>query len=126
MTIRWASSPRSSSHASRRGAVIPERAPLLTWREHWNDVRHPHVLDASMAIRASELRGRHDVDVPRGGRAVVAECDLDDARCRQILLHDRDDMRLCLVFAPVSYTHLRAHETDSYLVCRLLLEQKKD
>src|SRR5664279_4333178 len=24
--------------------------------------------------------------------------------------------------APVSYTHLRAHETDSYLVCRLLLE----
>src|SRR5680860_1614933 len=26
---------------------------------------------------------------------------------------------------PVSYTHLRAHETDSYLVCRLLLETKK-
>src|SRR5680860_1875180 len=28
-------------------------------------------------------------------------------------------------YAPVSYTHLRAHETDSYLVCRLLLETKK-
>src|SRR5665647_2229157 len=28
-------------------------------------------------------------------------------------------------FNPVSYTHLRAHETDSYLVCRLLLEKKK-
>src|SRR5665647_284523 len=25
-------------------------------------------------------------------------------------------------FITVSYTHLRAHETDSYLVCRLLLE----
>src|SRR5664279_1757449 len=25
---------------------------------------------------------------------------------------------------PVSYTHLRAHETDSYLVCRLLLDKK--
>src|SRR5664279_5540249 len=25
--------------------------------------------------------------------------------------------------SPVSYTHLRAHETDSYLVCRLLLEK---
>ena len=25
----------------------------------------------------------------------------------------------------VSSTHLRAHETDSYLVCRLLLEKKK-
>ena len=29
------------------------------------------------------------------------------------------------VMDPVSYTHLRAHETDSYLVCRLLLEKKK-
>ena len=28
-------------------------------------------------------------------------------------------------YLPVSYTHLRAHETDSYLVCRLLLEKKK-
>src|SRR5664279_3146877 len=28
-------------------------------------------------------------------------------------------------FKTVSYTHLRAHETDSYLVCRLLLEKKK-
>src|SRR5664279_1048086 len=28
--------------------------------------------------------------------------------------------------APVSYTHLRAHETDSNLVCRLLLETKKN
>src|SRR5674536_180164 len=26
---------------------------------------------------------------------------------------------------PVSYTHLRAHETPEHLVCRLLLEQKK-
>src|SRR5665647_154347 len=28
---------------------------------------------------------------------------------------------LGIVKYPVSYTHLRAHETDSYLVCRLLL-----
>ena len=26
----------------------------------------------------------------------------------------------------VSYTHLRAHETDSYLVCRLLLEKNEN
>ena len=31
-----------------------------------------------------------------------------------------------LVADAVSYTHLRAHETDSYLVCRLLLEKKKN
>eukprot|EP00658_Telonema_sp_P-2_P032189 TRINITY_DN23898_c0_g1_i2.p1 TRINITY_DN23898_c0_g1~~TRINITY_DN23898_c0_g1_i2.p1 ORF type:complete len:940 (-),score=247.69 TRINITY_DN23898_c0_g1_i2:62-2881(-) len=29
------------------------------------------------------------------------------------------------VFEPVSYTHLRAHETPEHLVCRLLLEKKK-
>ena len=28
------------------------------------------------------------------------------------------------VLAPVSYTHLRAHETPEHLVCRLLLEKK--
>ena len=32
--------------------------------------------------------------------------------------------RYMMYSAPVSYTHLRAHETDSYLVCRLLLEKK--
>ena len=32
---------------------------------------------------------------------------------------------VCRGIFPVSYTHLRAHETDSYLVCRLLLEKKK-
>src|SRR5664279_6255565 len=36
-----------------------------------------------------------------------------------------DRPTLSAVPAPVSYTHLRAHETDSYLVCRLLLEKKK-
>src|SRR5450756_2681832 len=29
------------------------------------------------------------------------------------------------VWGPVSYTHLRAHETRHDLVCRLLLEKKK-
>src|SRR5678815_4259229 len=27
---------------------------------------------------------------------------------------------------PVSYTHLRAHETPEHLVCRLLLEKRSD
>ena len=27
---------------------------------------------------------------------------------------------------PVSYTHLRAHETPEHLVCRLLLEKKNN
>eukprot|EP00658_Telonema_sp_P-2_P009853 TRINITY_DN13673_c0_g1_i3.p1 TRINITY_DN13673_c0_g1~~TRINITY_DN13673_c0_g1_i3.p1 ORF type:complete len:116 (-),score=20.09 TRINITY_DN13673_c0_g1_i3:109-456(-) len=31
----------------------------------------------------------------------------------------------CSYLLPVSYTHLRAHETPEHLVCRLLLEKKK-
>eukprot|EP00658_Telonema_sp_P-2_P044870 TRINITY_DN32777_c0_g1_i2.p2 TRINITY_DN32777_c0_g1~~TRINITY_DN32777_c0_g1_i2.p2 ORF type:complete len:121 (-),score=21.04 TRINITY_DN32777_c0_g1_i2:90-452(-) len=30
-----------------------------------------------------------------------------------------------ILIQPVSYTHLRAHETPEHLVCRLLLEKKK-
>ena len=36
--------------------------------------------------------------------------------------HKQDVVQIAIA---VSYTHLRAHETDSYLVCRLLLEKKK-
>src|SRR5680860_1338431 len=39
-------------------------------------------------------------------------------------LMDENDRSVSLLqrgIEPVSYTHLRAHETDSYLVCRLLL-----
>src|SRR5450756_3108350 len=42
--------------------------------------------------------------------------DLLTAQEEQIDLHTRE---------PVSYTHLRAHETRHDLVCRLLLEKKK-
>ena len=35
------------------------------------------------------------------------------------------DIKLFLRAEPVSYTHLRAHETVLDLVCRLLLEKKK-
>ena len=35
------------------------------------------------------------------------------------------DPNICSIFIPVSYTHLRAHETCADLVCRLLLEKKK-
>ena len=35
------------------------------------------------------------------------------------------DMVMYPSVIPVSYTHLRAHETPEHLVCRLLLEKKK-
>src|SRR5664279_1311523 len=48
--------------------------------------------------------------------------DVADGRVR---LSSRNENDVTSTFPePVSYTHLRAHETDSYLVCRLLLEKK--
>eukprot|EP00658_Telonema_sp_P-2_P063573 TRINITY_DN52328_c0_g1_i1.p1 TRINITY_DN52328_c0_g1~~TRINITY_DN52328_c0_g1_i1.p1 ORF type:complete len:227 (+),score=39.68 TRINITY_DN52328_c0_g1_i1:74-754(+) len=38
---------------------------------------------------------------------------------------NKDVCVVVYVTAPVSYTHLRAHETPEHLVCRLLLEKKK-
>ena len=37
---------------------------------------------------------------------------------------EKSSARLNIANAPVSYTHLRAHETELDLVCRLLLEKK--
>src|SRR5665213_4327710 len=44
-----------------------------------------------------------------------------------LLAQNRQCQCACLVRSdwPVSYTHLRAHETGRNLVCRLLLEKKK-
>src|SRR5680860_1725753 len=42
-----------------------------------------------------------------------------------VALSTHGEVDMAVQAAPVSYTHLRAHETDSYLVCRLLLEKKK-
>ena len=44
---------------------------------------------------------------------------------RAVLMAGRTDTGVHAT-GPVSYTHLRAHETVLDLVCRLLLEKKKD
>ena len=55
---------------------------------------------------------------------------LTDAELLAILIRTGIKGRSALQIAhdiiePVSYTHLRAHETSLHLVCRLLLEKKK-
>src|SRR5665647_470756 len=51
--------------------------------------------------------------------------DNDETASDQLLRHVSRVYDVREMLTPVSYTHLRAHETDSYLVCRLLLEKKK-
>ena len=54
-------------------------------------------------------------------RHVIAERVDDALRLGQTVAHAPRAQHL----EPVSYTHLRAHETVLDLVCRLLLEKKK-
>ena len=56
----------------------------------------------------------------------VADDALEDARLGKRALDELHGRRgLAQGLAAVSYTHLRAHETVLDLVCRLLLEKKK-
>ena len=54
------------------------------------------------------------------GRRMLARTSRTPGRTRQLIFFNLAD-RIDLVDLPVSYTHLRAHETLRYLVCRLLL-----
>src|SRR5665647_3172402 len=65
----------------------------------------------------SSGRRRKKTRAPRGRAAKLDETLKPRRPCRLSGIRQTVDT--------VSYTHLRAHETDSYLVCRLLLEKKK-
>ena len=66
-----------------------------------------------MCIRDSLTAGRYE------NRVIVTAA---------VPIFDTNNKRVIgvLQLAPVSYTHLRAHETVLDLVCRLLLEKKKE
>ena len=57
----------------------------------------------------------------------ITNSDVINEIIKKIDFHPKDSKKIPHRYTrgAVSYTHLRAHETDSYLVCRLLLEKKK-
>src|SRR5680860_1764185 len=79
------------------------------------------------SMRSNGQTGRADGHALGGGK------DLECRRCRVLcerVVHPVECVRhgcsytYAFTQEAVSYTHLRAHETDSYLVCRLLLEKQ--
>src|SRR5680860_493529 len=67
-----------------------------------------------------EFRGEAITSLSMEGRMTVCNMSIEaGARAGMVA---PDDITFAYLEA-VSYTHLRAHETDSYLVCRLLLEK---
>src|SRR5665647_3891924 len=67
-----------------------------------------------------------NVSVDELVKEVGLETDLAQQIAQEVPLFKHKDFSAEHKHLPVSYTHLRAHETDSYLVCRLLLEKKKN
>src|SRR5678809_588189 len=55
----------------------------------------------------------------------LANFDHPDALDNDLLVNHVRKLKAGEPIEPVSYTHLRAHETGRNLVCRLLLEKKK-
>src|SRR5665647_3926775 len=86
----WALHPRTSS---RVGIEASGSLKLTSWQSREDPAR----------INGPDKRPWRTVPVPAPGRS-----------------RERGSDRSGAGIAPVSYTHLRAHETDSYLVCRLL------
>src|SRR5674476_581455 len=80
---------------------------------------------AIMALRAP-FRNRTRIPPVPGRRSLIGQPQIMDI---SIAMTFRTGNGSCggwsySVWVPVSYTHLRAHETGRNLVCRLLLEKK--
>ena len=82
------------------------------------------MLNTAKGPGVQSLRAQADKKAyPRYMQKVVKEqenLDLIEGMVEDLVIEDQT-----VKGVTVSYTHLRAHETDSYLVCRLLLEKKK-
>eukprot|EP00825_Cyclidium_porcatum_P034023 TRINITY_DN35909_c0_g1_i1.p1 TRINITY_DN35909_c0_g1~~TRINITY_DN35909_c0_g1_i1.p1 ORF type:complete len:133 (-),score=21.35 TRINITY_DN35909_c0_g1_i1:11-409(-) len=86
----------------------------------YKNIIHPAVGNAGFqCIRADEIQDSGIID--RSMYALLMHADLviaDISTYNPNVIYE-------LGIRPVSYTHLRAHETRHDLVCRLLLEKKK-
>src|SRR5674476_177084 len=73
--------------------------------------------------RSAPPPGAYDDRLPAPG--LWADDDSDDQLVRRLQRGAQVSQMPPQGQGPVSYTHLRAHETGRNLVCRLLLEKKK-
>eukprot|EP00658_Telonema_sp_P-2_P020345 TRINITY_DN18049_c0_g1_i2.p1 TRINITY_DN18049_c0_g1~~TRINITY_DN18049_c0_g1_i2.p1 ORF type:complete len:108 (-),score=17.34 TRINITY_DN18049_c0_g1_i2:47-370(-) len=90
---------------------------------------HPHHISQSQRVnRTARNDVRLQLSLQLADQVHVVFNRVRPAHCPLVVKHKHwnrmHSLALDLVI-PVSYTHLRAHETPEHLVCRLLLEKKK-
>src|SRR5665811_2446887 len=111
--------------------VLVNNAGVARWRdidevpeEDWRAQYELNVIAPLRAIRAA-APGMSE----RGWGRIVNVCSTagkrPSAAMPEYSVAKAAELSLSRLFAAVSYTHLRAHETVLDLVCRLLLEKKK-
>src|SRR5678815_147263 len=108
------SSPGGTTSASRRLARLRHLSSLPKWSL------------TTMSLRPASFRLATTFDpmnpAPPVTNSIPTPLGVDSLpfapECRAV-------QRSASCAGPVSYTHLRAHETPEHLVCRLLLEKKK-
>src|SRR5678815_5927959 len=99
--------------------AIGECSNVRTGRK--NENRHSIAIDKDRNIRSDNL----NVYIDCIRVEVYMFLDFGTRRLDIVVNCGRIDRVKYIGSRPVSYTHLRAHETPEHLVCRLLLEKKK-
>src|SRR5674476_747596 len=80
-----------------------------------NGIHPPSTILSKLAIKKIESTARN---------GMITTTAVSGGQCQHFHI-TKNAMILVMIIVPVSYTHLRAHETGRNLVCRLLLEKKK-
>src|SRR5664279_5988339 len=93
--------------------VVPRTAKLLSTTSNSTSAGAPCGLDA---VRTVQMSRKVAVATHIRGVCIFSAQQEDDSERRQSSRADKQ-LRDARETKPVSYTHLRAHETDSYLVC---------
>ena len=104
--------------------VIPKSGMKL--RQEWQE------FDARLKYQMPKIEGKPN-PACRCGDVLQGKCKPSDCKVFGKGCTPQHPIGACMVsgegacsaYYPVSYTHLRAHETKANLVCRLLLEKKK-
>eukprot|EP00831_Metopus_contortus_P028765 TRINITY_DN23811_c0_g1_i3.p2 TRINITY_DN23811_c0_g1~~TRINITY_DN23811_c0_g1_i3.p2 ORF type:complete len:137 (-),score=26.33 TRINITY_DN23811_c0_g1_i3:60-470(-) len=116
--------PRSTQGVSSAASDVYKRQMLLDVPKIQNkSISVPHSAEPE-SRKQSEPQTHFGIDIGVGALSKDRMEELKRQRLSRPPLK-RNDNQIDLLDA-VSYTHLRAHETSLHLVCRLLLEKKKN